>query len=139
MVNINTHLPPTVAAAFHPPTESLQHDNLIRPVIPQTALISSYARIRDNEERTQFSAQTRSIIQDESQQDEEESSQQESSLEQRRALFFARRRELCVPEPENSNAQLAAIKDFKQVISVIQARYKSAVIPLPEPTVSYAI
>ena len=139
MVNINAHLPPAVAVPFHPPTESLHSDNLIKPVIPKTALISSYAKIRDNESRTQFSDQARGIIQDKSKQGEGETSQQESSLEQRRALFFARRGGRCVSESESSDAHLVAIKDFKQVISVIQARYKSAVRPLPDPTISYAI
>lgn len=135
MVNINTHLP-TAVTAFHPPTESLHHDNLLKPVIPKTALISSYAKIRDNENRTQFSEQAHSIIQDESRQDEGENSQQESSLAQRRALFFARRGHGFASESESGVTQAVAIKDFKQVISVIQARYKSAVSPLPEPTIS---
>lgn len=139
MVNINAHLPPAAAAAFHPPTENLQHDNLIKPVIPKTEMITSYTKMREEESRTQFSAQARDIIQDKSEQGEkEDASQQQASLEQKRSQFFARRkgRRLAL---ENSDAHLAAIKDFKQVISVIQARYKSAVYPYPEPTVSYAV
>ena len=139
MANINAHLPPAVAAAFHPPTESLHRDNLIKPVIPKTALVSSYTKIRDNENRTQFSDQAHSIIQDESKQREKESPQQESSLEKRRALFFARRRGLQFFGSAKSDTQLLVVKDFKQAISVIQGRYKSAVRPLPEPTISYAI
>ena len=138
MVNLNAHLPPAVAVAFHPPTENLQHDNLIKPVIPKTALISSYTKIRDEENRTQFSEQTRDIIQDESKQSEGEASQQESSLEQKRSQFFARRRGR-VFESESSERHLLRVDDFKQVISVIQTRYKSAVRPLPDPTISYAI
>ena len=139
MVNINTHLPPAVAAAFHPPTESLHSDNLIKPVIPKTALISSYAKIRDNESHLQFSDQACEIIQDGSNEEEAESSGQQSSLGKKRALFFARRASSDVCEAENSDSSMPAIKDFKQVISVIQARYKRAVLPLPDPSICYAV
>ena len=139
MVNINTHLPPAAAAAFHPPTENLQHDNLIKPVIPKTEIISSYTKMREEENRTQFSNQAREIIQDEGKQGEEETSQQHSSLKQKRSQFFARRREQGISALENSDVHLAGIEDFKQVISVIQERYKNAVYPLPDPVISYAI
>ncbi|MFT6987474.1 MAG: hypothetical protein ACJAT7_003330 [Psychromonas sp.] len=139
MVNINAHLPPAIAVPFHPPTEGLQHDNLIKPIIPKTEIISSYTKIRDDESRTQLSDQARSIIQDQGSQNADESAQQESSAEQRRGQFFARRKELSSSASEQGESQLAAIKDFKQVISVIQARYKNAVSPLPEPLVNYAV
>lgn len=139
MVNINTHLPPAVALSFHPPTEGLQHDNLIKPVIPKTEIISSYTKLRGDQSLTQFSDQMRSIIQDEGGQSADESGHQESSAQQRRSQFFARRKDLLASALACSDAQLAGIKDFKQVISVIQARYKNAVSPLPEPLINYAI
>jgi hypothetical protein len=138
MANINAHLPPAVAAPFHPPTENLQHDNIIKPVIPKTEIISSYTKLRDEENRTQFSAQARDIIQDDEQQTADEAANPESSAEQRRSHFFARRGRF-ISQAKSSKAQLDTIEDFKEVISVIEMRYKNAVSPLPEPTVSYAI
>ncbi|WP_028864689.1 hypothetical protein [Psychromonas aquimarina] len=139
MVNINAHLPPAVAAAFHPPTESLQRDNIIKPVIPKTEIISSYTKLREDESRTQFSDQARGILQNEEEQKTDSDEQQESSPQRRRSQFFARRSELSGYEAENGDGQLTGISDFKLVMSVIQARYKDAVSPLPDPTVSYAI
>jgi hypothetical protein len=138
MANINAHLPPVIAAPFHPPTENLQHDNRIKPVIPKTEIISSYTKLKDEENRTQFSAQARDIIQDEEKQTADESAHQESSPEQRRSQFFARRRRF-ISAAKSSDAKLDAVEDFKEVVSVIQMRYQNAVSPLPEPTVSYAI
>ncbi len=66
MANINAALPTAIAVPFHPPTEALQHDNLIKPVIPKTEIISSYTKLRDDEDNAQFSTQARHIIQDES-------------------------------------------------------------------------
>jgi len=139
MVNINAHLPPAVAVPFHPPTEGLQRDNLIKPVIPKTEIISSYTKIRDDQSRAQFSDQARTIIQDEGGQSADESGHQEASAQQRRSQFFARRKDLLASALACSDSQLAGIKDFKQVISVIQARYKNAVSPLPEPLINCAI
>ncbi len=139
MVNINAHLPPAIAVPFHPPTESLQRDNLIKPVIPKTEIISSYTKMRDEESRTQFSDQARGIIQDEGKQSADQPSHQNSSSDQRRSQFFVRRGELFTSDSESGDTQLVAIKDFKLVISVIQARYKNAVSPLPDPKISYAI
>jgi len=138
MVNINTHLPPAVALPFHTPTEGLQHDNLIKPVIPKTEIIASYTKMRDEQSRAQFSDQARAIIQNEGGKDAEES-HQESSAEQRRAQFFARRKNVSASAAERGESKLVAIKDFRQVISVIQARYKNAVSPWPEPLINYAV
>ena len=68
MVNINAALPTSIAVPFHPPTEALQHDNLIKPVIPKTEVIASYTKLRDDEDRATFSDQARDIIQDENDQ-----------------------------------------------------------------------
>lgn len=139
MVNINAYLPSAAAVPFHPPTEALQHDNLIKPIIPKTEIVSSYTKMRDDESRTQFSDQARKIIQDESRQSPDESGHQESSAQQRRDQFFARRKNRLASTSDRGDIQLAVIKDFKQVISVIQARYKNAVRPFPEPHINYAV
>lgn len=139
MVNINAHLPPTVAAAFHPPTEGLQHDNVIKPVIPKTEVIASYAKMRDDQQQAQISSQARDIIQENGSQKDEAAEQQESSSGKRRSDFFARRADQLTTEPESSEKQLSEVEDFKLVVSVIQARYKSAVSPVPEPMLSYAV
>lgn len=137
MVNINAILPPAIAAPFHPPTENLQRDNLIKPVIPKTDIISSYTKMREDEHNAQFSDQARAIVQDESSSKEQSESQQQSAPDKRRSLFFARRSELS--QADKGASQLAGIKDFKLVISVIQERYRKAVSPNPEPTVNYAV
>ena len=139
MANINAHLPPTIAVPFHPPTENLQYDNLIKPVIPKTEIISSYSKMRNEENRTQFSAQARQIIQDEGKQSMDEAGEQSSSSGQKRFQFFSRRGKDVVFESNNGNTQLGVLDDFKEVISVIQERYQNAVSPFPEPSVSLAI
>ena len=137
MANINAHLPPVIAAAFHPPTENLQHDNLIKPVIPKTEIISSYTKLRDDQERTQFSNQSRNIIQDESKQATTDEADQQSSSEQRRSFFFARRGSHFVSKSESGEKSLAVINDVKDVLSVIDAHYKYAVNPFPDPVINY--
>ena len=137
MVNINAILPPAIAAPFHPPTENLQRDNLIKPVIPKTDIISSYTKMREDEHNAQFSDQARVIVQDESSSKEQSTSQQQPTPDKRRSLFFARRSGLS--DADKGNSQLAGIKDFKRVISVIQERYRKAVSPYPEPTVNDAV
>lgn len=139
MANINSNLPPAVALPFHPPTEGLHRDNLIKPTIPETELISSYAKMRDDDSHTQFSDQARSIIQNESQQSADGASQEKSSPEQKRLLFFARRKSSMGAASESGESKLVAIKDFKHVISVIQAHYFNAVSPFPEPLVHSAV
>ncbi|MCW8994800.1 MAG: hypothetical protein OQK77_03190 [Psychromonas sp.] len=139
MANINAHLPSAVAAAFHPPTENLQHDNLIKPVIPKTEIIASYSKLRDEEHRSQFSAQAREIVQDKNQQTSDKPAHQNASLEQRRTHFFARRRKSFTSDSDSGDEQAAAIKDFKEIISVIQTHYENAVRPLPTPTILYAV
>ena len=139
MANINAHLPPAVAVPFHPPTENLQRDNLIKPVIPKTEIISSYSKMRSDENRTQFSTQAHDIIQDEGKQPTDETGEQEDSAEKKRVNFFLRRGKNVVLESDSGNTQLGALEDFKEVISVIQKRYQNAVIPFPEPSVSLAI
>lgn len=137
MVNINAILPPAIATPFHPPTENLQRDNLIKPVIPKTDIISSYTKMREDEHNNQFSDQARTIIQDENSSKEQSKSQSQSSPDQRRSLFFAKHSELS--EADKGTTQLAGIKDFKLVISVIQERYRKAVSPMPDPAINYAI
>lgn len=137
MVNINAILPPAIAAPFHPPTENLQRDNLIKPVIPKTDIISSYTKMREDQHNAQYSDQARAIVQDENSAKDQSESQQQSAPEKRRSLFFARRSELS--DADKGTSQLAGIKDFKRVISVIQERYRKAVSPYLEPTVNDAV
>ncbi len=137
MVNINAALPTTIAVPFHPPTEALQHDNLIKPVIPKTEVIASYTKLREDEDNPQFSSQARDIIQDENEQrGRSESEQQQSAAEQRRLSFFAKRSEL---DSDNESKALVIVKDFKLAISVIQEKYQRAVSPIPDPSIDYAI
>ena len=138
MVNINTALPTVIATPFHPPTEALQHDNLIKPIIPRTEVITSYTKLREDEHRAQFSDQTRTIIQDENERssDSNEQSQQQSKAEQQRLNFFARRVML---EGDSEVKELVKSNDFKLAISVIQAKYNRAVTPIPEPTIDYQL
>lgn len=139
MANINAHLPSAVAVPFHPPTENLQHDNLIKPVIPKTKLVSSYTKLRGDEENSQFSAKARDILQYEAKEDSDEFADQESHSNKKRFQFFLRRGENVAFEADDGNAILGDIEDFKEVVSVIQKHYKVAVSPFPEPTHVYAI
>ena len=134
MVNLNAALPTTLAVAFHPASEALHHDNLNKPIIPKMEVISPYTALRGDEEREDFSDQTRHILQDENQQnnDADEQAQQQSTAEQQRLRFFAKR---SLTEEINETKELVVVMDFKLVLSVIQARYNNAVTPTPDPTV----
>ncbi|GLS90824.1 hypothetical protein GCM10007916_18910 [Psychromonas marina] len=132
MVNINTALPPAIAAPFHPAAEALQRENQIKPIIPKTEVIASYAKIRADQERTQLSGQSRTIIQDENEPHKESPEQQQSHAQQRRLNFFATKSNT---EGSNEEKKLVRRDDFKLTISVIQERYNSAVTPMPEPTI----
>ena len=134
MANINAHLPSSIAASFHPPTENLQHDNLVKPAIPKTEIISSYTKLRD-QESLNFSASARNFIQDGNKQADSKTGSKAS--QQRRSYFFARRGR--ISESENAAVSLTSIDDFKEVLTVIQARYKNAVSPLIEPVINYEI
>jgi len=138
MVNINTALPASIATPFHPPTEALHHDNLIKPVIPQTEIITSYAKMREDEERERFSEQSRHIIQDESESltDAGEQTQQQTTAKQRRLQFFSKRHQ---EESNNESKALEVDNDFKLAFSVIEDKYMRSVTPIPEPTVDYLL
>lgn len=136
MANINAALPPAIAVPFHPPTEALQHDNVIKPVIPKTEIIASYSKLREDQERAQISDQARAIIQDENEAngDNAEQQQQQSNAQQRRLRFFAQRSEL---GGDSETKQLQVVTDYQLALSIIQERYNSAVTPIPEPTINY--
>lgn len=137
MANINAALPSTIAIPFHPATEALRQENLIRPVIPKTEVVVSYAKMREDEDNPQFSAQAKAFIQDENeQQAEHDNEQHQSAAEQRRLSFFAKRVGLA---EEHESKALVIIKDFKLSLSVIQEKYNSAVSPIPDPSFDYAI
>jgi len=138
MVNINAALPTAIAIPFHPPTEALQHENLIKPVIPKTEIIASYTKLRDDQDRAQVSDQARTIIQDENEHngDSTEQQQQQSNAEQRRLIFFANRREVGAEYEEKA---LQISNDFQLAVSVIQEKYNNAVTPIPDPTINYML
>ena len=136
MVNINAALPTSIAVPFHPPTEALQHDNLIKPVIPKTEIIASYTKLRGDEDQAKFSNQTRSIIQDENEQAEQsaEQQQQQSNAETRRLNLFSKKQQT---ERDSEEKALEIINDFKLALSVIQEKYNRAVTPIADPSVNY--
>lgn len=137
MANINAALPTAIAIPFHPATEALQRENLIRPVIPKTEVIASYAKLRKDEDNPQFSSQTREFIQDENEQQRKQDREQyQTTAEHRRLNFFAKRAEL---EGENESKALFIMKDVQLSISVIQEKYNNAVSPIADPTIDYAI
>lgn len=136
MVNINATLPTAIAVPFQPPTEALHRDNLIKPVIPKTEVIASYTKLREDEKNPQFSSQAREIIQDENKQGNNRENEQQSRAVLRRLNFFAKRSKT---DSENESKALEIIKDPKLTISIIQQRYRSAVNPIVDPTVDYAI
>jgi hypothetical protein len=137
MANINAALPTAIAVPFHPATEALQRENLIRPVIPKTEVVASYVKLREGEDNPQFSTQARTFIQDENdQQKKHDSKQQQSAAQQRRLNFFANRSKI---EGENESKTLVIIKDVILSISVIQEKYNSSVSPIADPTINYAI
>jgi len=137
MANINAALPTAISIPFHPPTEALQHDNLIKPVIPKTEIIASYSKLREDEQRNPFFSQARSITQDENEQSSEtEQQQQQSAAEQRRLNFF---RKVAEKERDNDTKALQIIKDFKLILAVIEERYRGAVTPFPEPRFYYQL
>jgi hypothetical protein len=138
MANINAALPTAIAIPFHPPTEALQHDNLIKPVIPKTEIIGSYTKLRDDQDRSQVSDQARTILQDENEthSDSEDQQQQQSNAEKRRLNFFANRREVGA---EYEDKALQINNDFQLALSVIQEKYNNAVTPIPDPTINYLL
>jgi len=136
MVNINTALPTAIATPFHPATEALHHDNLIKPVIPKTEVIASYTKLREDEKNPSFSSQSREIVQDESKQGNNPENRQLLVARSRRLNFFTKK---SGDDPENESKALVIVKDFKLTISVIQGKYNSAVSPIPEPIVNHAI
>jgi hypothetical protein len=137
MANINAALPTAIAVPFHPATEALHHENLIRPVIPKPEVITPYAKFREGEDNPQFSAQAREFIQDENRHERSQNNEKNQvTAQQRRLSFFAKRREL---ERESESKALIIIKDFKLSVSVIQEKYNNAVNPISDPTIDYAI
>ena len=138
MANINANLPPSIAVAFHPPTENLQHENLVRPVIPKPEIISSYTKLHEDHESTLLSSQSRNIIQEDDKYKNKDE-YQGSSSEKRRHDFFMARKQSFIAESESQEIPLESKMDFKEVISVIQARYNDAVHPFPNPSVSFLI
>ena len=138
MANINALLPTAVAIPFHPATEALQHENAIRPIIPKTEIISSYTKLRDEQEKAQLTPSKHTILQaQDTQSDAQQFSSEQQNAQKRRSLFFASREELT--EFEKGDRRLDEKFDFKQVRSVILARYQNAVSPYASPSVEYAV
>ena len=135
MVNVNVQLPPIVAAPFPQASESLHRENLLQPAIPKTEKSHSYAKMRDQQERENVAHQSNQIIQTESG-TEKGSQQQSSKFTQKRDFFFATKLKLTPHEVDQIKAQLTGISDYKEVMSVIQAKYENAVAPIPIPTIT---
>lgn len=136
MVNINAVLPSAIAVPFHPATESLHHDNALRPVIPKTEIISSYAKFREGDEHESSLHDQRDFVQDENNQ-KQQSQDQNRSPEKKRGLFFAKRGKLA--EVIDTPIMPNMIGDFKIVMSAIQLRYKNSVTPFASASVQHAI
>lgn len=137
MANINAILPSAIATPFHPPTEALHHDNLIKPIIPKSEVIIPYSKFREDQDEEQFSRQSRSVIQIDNNEQQEQYQEAKSSVLNRRVNFFGRRSELSQHEIEEK--KLEAVTDLKKSKLVIEARYHDAVNPFPEPSINYTI
>lgn len=137
MVNVNVQLPPIVAAPFPQAAETLHRQNQLQTAIPKTEETHAYAKMRSQQEREQVAHQSGQILQ----KDDPESKQQRhsSGFNQRRDFFFSSKLKLSHREMDKVSVQLKGISDYKQVVSVIQAKYNDAVSPIPEPTVNYDI
>jgi hypothetical protein len=136
MANINAALPTAIAAPFHPATEALQQENLIRPVIPKTEVIGSYAKFREGQDNPQYSSHASTLIQDENKSQNNNNGEHQSRARQRRLNFFAKRNE---QKEEYESKTLEIMSDFKLSISVIQEKYNRAVTPIADPSIDYAI
>ncbi|WP_413700243.1 hypothetical protein ACLKMH_23945 [Psychromonas sp. KJ10-10] len=88
MANINAALPTAIAVPFHPATEALQQENLIKPVIPKTEVVASYAKLREGEKNPQYSSQSKTLLQDENEQQSNNTSEHQSRAKQRRLNFL---------------------------------------------------
>lgn len=137
MVNVNIQLPPVISAPFPQASESIQRENQLRPTIPKTVETQSYARLREDQDREQVAHQSSQIVQ----KDNSESAQQQrsKSFSQRREQFFAAKLKISEQELQQLNVELEGISDFKQVLSVIQAKYNNAVSPIPDPEIDYKV
>lgn len=136
MANINAALPTAIAVPFHPATEALQQENLIKPIIPKTEVIASYAKLREGEKNPQYSSQSRALLQDENDQQNDSTNEHQSRAKQRRLNFFAKRSD---NKEEYESKTLEVMTDFKLSITVIQEKYNRAVTPIADPTIDYAI
>lgn len=137
MVNVNVQLPPIAAAPFPQAAQTLQRENQLQTAIPKTEETHSYSKIRSQQEREQVAHQSSQIIQKEYPNSKEQG--QSGGFNKRRDFFFATKLKLSHHEMDHLSVELQGILDFKQVISVIQEKYNSAVSPIPEPSVNYAI
>ena len=137
MVNVNVQLPPIATAPFPQAAEGLRQENQLQPAIPKTEETHAYAKMRDQQEREQVAHQSSQIIQDNSKNSHQQ--EQSSSANQKRNFFFASKLKLSPHELDTLTVELSGISDYKQVMSVIQAKYTNAVSPIPEPVVSYSI
>lgn len=137
MVNVNVQLPPIAAAPFPMAAEGLHRENQLQPAIPKTEEAHAYAKMRDQQEREQVAHQSSQIIQDNHKGSQQQD--QPTNSNQRRDFFFASKLKLSSQEADSLSVELSGISDYKQVMSVIQAKYTNAVLPIPEPVVSYSI
>ncbi len=138
MANINAYLPSAIAIPFHPATEAMQHDNVMRPIIPKTQLISAYTKLRDEQESAHSTPSKQTIVQlEEAKKEDKQLSFEQIKAEKRRVLFFSRRERLT--EFDKGDKNLDKKYDFKRVRTVILACYHNAVNPYSEATVTHNV
>lgn len=136
MVNVNVQLPPVVAAPFPQATETLQRENALQTAIPKTEQTHAYAKMREQQEREQMAYQSSHIIQKDT-----DSPQQQNSggFKQKRDFFFAKKLKISTSEVSNLVVEPLQKPDYQRVMSVILAKYKGAVSPIPSPSISHNV
>ena len=135
MVNVNVQLPPVISMPFQPATESLQRENLRKPIISKTENVSAYVKMRDGQTREQVADQAEHFIQKDLSQPKP-SQNQSILLNHKREFFFASKLKLAANEDQLPSDQSPELFDYKKIVSVIQEKYLNAVSPLPSATVS---
>ena len=136
MANINAALPTAIATPFHPAAEALQQENLIKPVIPKTEVIASYAKFREGQEDPKYDPQTKTLLQDESESQNVFARESQSRAKNRRLNIFSKRSD---NKEEHESKELVKIIDFKLSLTVILEKYNRAVTPIADPIIDYAI
>ncbi len=139
MANINIPLPPAATAIFHPPTESLQQDNIIKPSIPQTNLIESSYHTQKDQSNGKYSSQKETIYQNEGSNEEEKDDTETIenkllSLSSKRNFFFLTRNIL-----DGAFIEEEKTLELDLIAKVIRLKYLRTVTPFIKPALHYFI